>query len=117
MNLEPLTVFKLAFLVGAMGGLWAALKPGRVRSYRDVFTNTLGSGCLGLCSALLGYEKLGQSEFGQCTVLGVALGLGMLGEKAFNHLLSMLQNYIGKLDVDHQRKNDSEDDTRDDPDE
>lgn len=99
MTLPPLTLFALAFVIGALGGLWHVVSQDEQQRWKDYVDGTLGGSLIGLSVSLLLYEKFGTTEFGACTLLGLSLILSMGGKAAFHLLLDgAARIYLGSKD-------------------
>lgn len=105
MNLSPLTLFLLAFLVGALGGLWSVMSADGEMRPKDYVGGILGGSLVGTALSLLLYEKLGVTEFGQCTLLGLSLILSMAGKVGFQKILAAAARlYLGQVDGGETRR-------------
>ena len=96
MSLSPLTLFVLSFFVGALGGLWHVISRDDLDERRDYCEGVLGGSLVGLALSLLLYDRLGITEYGQCTLLGLSLILSMAGKEGFHRLLNAAAKlYLG----------------------
>jgi hypothetical protein len=94
-ELSPITLFCLSFLIGSLGGLSRTLLRRDDPPLKQYVAGVLWAGNTGLGLALLLYWKLGKTEFGACTLLGLSLLFGMAGRAGFEHLLRAARIYLG----------------------
>lgn len=95
MILSPITVFAWSFCVALLGGMWAATNPNRpVKTLREFAHWSLGPALVGLGLTIFLYERWLAQGFGQLSLIGGSLLIGMGGKGSVRFVLRAVRREI-----------------------